>query len=56
MVTLSLLQIPSSEAFKEIINLHLTAPESEKKKQLLENLKPKKVVLYPKINKCSLFF
>lgn len=42
MVTLSLLQIPHAEAFKEIVNFpyheHLPAPEDEKKKQLLENI------------------
>lgn len=46
MVTLSLLQLPHAEAFKEMIHFpyhkHLSAPEAEKKKQLLENIKPKK--------------
>lgn len=60
MVTPSLLQIPNTEALKEILNLpyhvHLPALQGEKNKQLLKNLKQKKVVLYPKTNKCCLFF
>lgn len=60
MVTHSLLQIPNTEALKEILNLpyhvHLPALQSEKNKQLLKNLKQKKVVLYPKTNKCCLVF
>lgn len=59
MVTPSLLQIPNTEALKEILSLpyhvHLPALQGEKNKQLLKNLKQKKVVLYPKTNKCCLF-
>lgn len=46
MVTLSLLQIPRTEAFKEMINFpyheHLPAPAGEKKNQLLESIKQNK--------------
>lgn len=46
MVTHSLLQIPNTEALKEILNLpyhvHLPALQGEKNKQLLKKLKTKK--------------